>query len=354
MFVFMPNIMKNLHSILIVGNFLSATSGSRGVCEDFAEHLSNANWTVFTTSNKPGRIARLLDMLFTVWSRRNQFKIATIDTFSGPSFFWAEVIGFTLRKLGKPFVLILHGGDLPNFSRRHQQRVIRLFKSAAAITVPSKYLLEQMQPYCSDILLLPNPIDIQKYKFISRHDPRPVLIWLRAFHSIYNAPLAIYTLGLLVSDNHNFRLLMGGNDKGDGSFQKVKQLVETLGISSKIEFAGKISKANVPSWLQNGDIFINTTNVDNTPISVLEAMACGLCVISTNVGGIPYLLEDGKDAFLVDPNNPEAMASAVRRILTEPNLAEKLSMNARKKAEQVDWSVILPQWESLLEGILNV
>lgn len=80
----------------------------------------------------------------------------------------------------------------------------------------------------------------------------------------------------------------------------------------------------------------------------MEAMACGLCVVSTNVGGIPYLLEHETDALLVPPNDPEAMAAAVRRILTEPGLAKRLSRNARAKAKQFDWDAILPQWEELL------
>ena len=77
-------------------------------------------------------------------------------------------------------------------------------------------------------------------------------------------------------------------------------------------------------------------------------MACGLCVVSTNVGGIPYLLEHEYDSLLVPPNDPTAMADAIRRIVTEPGLASHLSQNARQKVEQFDWSKVLPQWEELL------
>jgi len=103
--------------------------------------------------------------------------------------------------------------------------------------------------------------------------------------------------------------------------------------------------------MAKGDIFLNTTNVDNAPVTVLEAMASGLCVVSTNVGGIPYMLEDEQDALLVPPDDAEAMAAAVRRVLTEPRLAESLSRNARHKAERSDWAVVLPQWETLLAAV---
>jgi glycosyltransferase involved in cell wall biosynthesis len=305
---------------------------------------------VFRTSSKPGRIIRLLDMLHTVWTRCNQYDLATIDTFSGPSFFWAELVGMSLRMLRKPYILILHGGNLPAFARRWPGRVRRLLKTAAVVTAPSRYLKEQMKQYRSDILLLPNPIDLQKYRFNLRNPPKPRLVWLRAFHKIYNPSMAVEVVARLVPTYPELCLSMGGGDKGDGSFQYTMKLTERLGISRSVEFSGKVPKEGVPDWLQRGDIFINTTNFDNTPVSVLEAMACGLCVISTDVGGISYLLEDKRTALLVPANDPDAMAAAVDRLLTEPGLPAYLSENGRRLAEQIDWKHIYPLWERLLNS----
>jgi glycosyltransferase involved in cell wall biosynthesis len=146
---------------------------------------------------------------------------------------------------------------------------------------------------------------------------------------------------------------MIGPDKDDGSLQAMQQIATGLGVAHRIGLPGRIPKAEVTDWMNRGDIFLNTTNVDNTPISVLEAMACGLCVVSTNVGGIPYLLEHEQDTLLVPSDDPAAMATAVRRLLTEPDLAERLSRNARQKAEQFDWSIVLPQWEALLISVMT-
>ena len=85
----------------------------------------------------------------------------------------------------------------------------------------------------------------------------------------------------------------------------------------------------------------------------MEAAACGLCIVTTNAGELPLLWENGVDAIIVPMNDSKAMADAVIRILTEPGLAQKLSTNARKKAENYDWSVILPQWEALFDRVLN-
>jgi glycosyltransferase involved in cell wall biosynthesis len=160
-------------------------------------------------------------------------------------------------------------------------------------------------------------------------------------------------LVILATQFPDVHLSMIGPDKGDGSRHSVHQLANDLRIGQLITFRGPVPKAEVPFWLNQGDIFINTTNIDNTPVSVMEAMACGLCIVSTDVGGMQYLLTHEHDALLVPANDPNAMAGAVRRILTEPGLAEHLSRNARKKAEQYDWSIILPQWEALLLSIIE-
>jgi len=153
----------------------------------------------------------------------------------------------------------------------------------------------------------------------------------------------------LVREFPDIQLTMYGPDKGDGSLDQVKSEMRRLGLEGRISLPGFVPKTQVPEVLNSGDVFLNTTNVDNTPVSVIEAMACGLCVVSTNAGGLPCLLDDEQDSLLVQPDDAKAMAAAVRRILREPGLAERLSRNARAKAEQFDWAAVLPHWERLLE-----
>ena len=338
-------------SVLIVGNFLSATPNSRSVCEELAERLALGGWSVITASDKPGRVARLLDMLRTAWGRRHEYAVAQVDVYSGRAFIWAEATCRVLRQAGKPYVLTLHGGNLPAFARRWPGRVRRLLRSAAVVTTPSGYLQEQMREYRSDLYLLPNPLEIGAYPFRLRDRPRPRLVWLRAFHRIYNPPLAARTIALLQERFPDIHLTMVGPDKGDGSLQSLKQAASELGVDGRIDLPGGVAKADVPQWLNKGDIFLNTTNFDNMPVSVMEAMACGLCVVSTSVGGVPYLLTHEEDALLVPPDDAEAMAYAVERVLTEPDLAGRLSEKARARVAAFDWAFILPRWERLLEAV---
>ena len=337
--------------VLIVGNFLSASGVNRTVCEDLAVRLAGAGWRVTTTSARKRRVPRLPDMLATVWRSRQHYAVAHVDVFSGPAFVWAEAVTWLLRRLDKPYILTLHGGNLPRFAQRFPHRVSGLLRSAAVVTTPSRYLHEQLRAYRSDMRLIPNPIELGAYEFRLRDAARPRLVWLRAFHSTYNPTLAGEGVSLLSAEFPGTELIMVGPDKSAGSLQAAQGAAARLGVHDRVSFPGGVPKRDVPRWLQRGDIFINTTNIDNTPVSVIEAMACGLCVVSTDVGGVPYLVEDECDALLVPVGDAEAMAAAIRRLLTDSQLARRLSENARRKAEQFDWPVILPQWEALLTNV---
>lgn len=334
-------------AFLLVGNFLSAKGGSRSVGEELAERLAGMGYPLVTTSRVHSRVLRLADMLWTTFSRRRSYQVAYLEVFSGAAFLWAEMVCQLLSFLRKPYLLSLHGGNLPAFARRWPGRVRRLFQSASKVIAPSRYLQEEMRSYWQDILLLPNPLEIKNYPFRLRTNPKPRLVWLRAFHNIYHPQMAPRIIAALCESFPEITFTMIGPDKGDGALQETQTKIEKLGLQTKIQIMLGIPKYQVPERLSQFDIFINTTTMDNTPVSVLEAMACGLCIVSTNVGGLPYLLEDGVDALLVPSNDPEAMALAVLRVLTEPGLAARLSQNARHKADTFDWANVLPLWEKL-------
>jgi L-malate glycosyltransferase len=337
--------------VLLVGNFLSASTCTRSVGEELAARLADRGYAVRTTSGRRMRVCRLLDMVATVLRYRACYKVAQVDVYSGAAFLYAEVVAGLLRLLRKPYVLTLHGGDLPTFGRRWPQRVRQLLQAATAVTTPSPYLLERLRHYRSDIRLLPNAVDVRAYPFRVRERPQSRMVWLRAFHRIYNPDLAPAVLARVAAGFGDARLTMIGPNKGDGALEKVRRAAAALQVEDRLTLPGGVAKRDVAAWLDAGDVFLNTTDVDNTPVSVIEAMAAGLCIVSTNVGGLPYLLEHEHDALLVPPRNGEAMAEAVERVLHEPGLGARLSRNARAKAEQFDWDIVLPQWDELLTGL---
>jgi glycosyltransferase involved in cell wall biosynthesis len=289
-------------------------------------------------------------MLISAFRWRATYDIAYIEVYSGLAFIWAAKVSKLLSYLGKPFVLGLHGGGLPQFAVKHPKRVRKLLASAQVVVAPSGYLRWGLKEYCSNIEEIPNGIEISRYAFSLRKRVRPKLVWLRAFHEIYNPTMAVAVLADLSNEFPELSLEMVGSDK-DGSLAVVKRMAEQFGVYKRLSTPGNIDKKDVPTYLNESDIFLNTTDIDNTPVSVVEAMACGLCIVSTNVGGIPHLLEHNKTALLVEPNDVKAMSAAVARLVTEPGLAQELSSNARSRAEQFDWNIVLPKWQDIFHSV---
>lgn len=334
--------------ILLVGNFLSKSTGVVNVGEGLAKKLEEAGYAVYTASQVKNRLLRFCDILYTTWRLRDQYRVAQVDVFSGPSFIWAEAACFLMGAMGKRYILTLHGGNLPSFAQLHPGRVGRLLRSAPAVTVPSRYLFEQMKAYREDLILLPNPIELQNYPLHLRQTLSPRLVWLRSFHSIYNPSLVPQVLARLAPKYPHVKIDMLGPDKGDGSMQAMLSLADQLGVRDRIEIHGAVPKEQVPEYLNRGDIFLNTTNFDNVPVSVLEAMACGLNIVSTNAGGLPYLLDNHVDSLLVPPDNADQMALAIAQLLESPGFATELALEARRKVEKFDWCEILPLWLKLI------
>lgn len=332
--------------VLLVGNFLSRHVATRTVGEELAERLAAAGWQVSATSGMLPRLPRLLDMQRAIWSR-GPFAVAQVDVYSGAAFLWAEAACWSLGRRHTPYVLTLHGGGLPELARRRPRRVRRLLGGARVVTTPSPYLLTAMTPYRQDLRMLPNPLDLEAYPFAARRRARPHLVWLRAFHRIYNPELAPQVLVRIAAGHPEATLTMIGPDKGDGSLERTRKRAEALGVAGRVTFTGGVPKSDVPGLLGRADVFLNTSDVDNAPVSVTEAMACGLCVVSTDAGGLGDLVADGEDALLVRRDDPVAMAAAVERLLEDPDLAARLSAAARRRAEAHDWSRVLPQWERL-------
>lgn len=336
--------------VLMVGTFLSQRGGSRCVCEDLADRLAANGWRVLRTSRFSGRLPRVADMVRTAWSQRKVYGIAQVDVYSGLAFGWAEAVCWVLRRAGRPYLLTLHGGNLPAFARRYPGRVRRLLGSAAAVTAPSRYLVEELQDYCGTAVSVPNGLDIEQYPFRERDHCSPRLIWLRSFHRLYRPDLAIAVLTRVQASYPEAGLTMIGADKGDGSLQEVEATVQRLGLTDSVRVIAGVPKHEVPARLSEADLFLNTSSVDNTPVSVLEAMACGLVVVSTEVGGIRHLLKHESDALLVPPGNPELMAQAVVRAMREPGLSGRLSRHARESSKRYDWASVIPMWVRLLQS----
>jgi len=138
---------------------------------------------------------------------------------------------------------------------------------------------------------------------------------------------------------------MGGQDRG--WLSEVKQRIRKLNLEPNIRLVGFMNKTIKQMEFSSHDIYLSTTRVDNTPVSVIEAAAFGLPIVATSVGGIPYMLQDEETALLVEDNNADEMAVAVSRLIDDSTLSSRLSEKGREMADTYDWKSVRLSWESL-------
>jgi glycosyltransferase involved in cell wall biosynthesis len=281
--------------------------------------------------------------------QNHKTKYLLIDTYSSQAFWFAITTALLARLFKLPYIPVLHGGDLPKRKKRSPVILRYFLKGAAHVVCPSGYLQFEMNDfYPRDYVLIPNFIDLKNYPLYPKSAGMGIrLLWVRSFHEIYNPCLAIDLLELLSERGLDAYLAMVGPDK-DGSLEKTKKYAEEKGVLHRVRFTRGLSNEEWIEFSKDYNIFINTTDVDNTPVSVMEAMALGFPVISTNVGGLPFLIDSGVDGILVNMGNAESFADQITCLGNDSVLFETLARNARQKAEAFDWLQVGEKWLALL------
>ena len=240
----------------------------------------------------------------------------------------------------------MHGGNLESRLKSSTRLSRLIFNNTYALVAPSNFLKSTFENYgFNNVQFIPNTIKIEAFQFQNKSIDTIALLWVRSFSKIYNPEMAIRVLQGLTNAGVQTKLTMVGPD-ADGSLDRVKALATAHNL--EVNFTGKLSRREWVDLSQNSNIFINTTNFDNMPVSVIEAMALGIPVVSTNVGGLSYLIEDEIDGILVEANDDAGMVKAIIRLKDDKQLKDKLITNARNKVENFDWKVVKPMWESLL------
>lgn len=338
--------------VTYIGNFLSVHGYNPTVAESLVPMLKEQGFHVEFASSHLNPIVRMLDMLKAVIVTPKTRSCVIIDLFSGPrAFIAARIVSSACCLLGRKYILVLHGGSLPERWNTSRKALFKMLREARAVVSPSPFLARFFSGYV-DVLIIPNGIALENYPWRIRDIVRPHILYLRAFHKFYDPITAIRAFQRVWNKYKDAYLTMAGPDE-DGTLKQCRSLVDELGVGDVVRFLGRVPKSEIPKIGIQHDIFINSSLVDNAPVSTIEAMAMGLCIVATSVGGLPYLLQHEETALLVPPGDPESMSEAILRILQDPDLARRLSTKARAVAEGMSWSKVIPQWVSLIQKVVN-
>ncbi len=332
--------------LLYIGNKLSTHGYTSTSIETLGAFLEDEGFCVYYASSKKNKVMRMCEMIFKTFKYAKKVDYVLIDTYSTKNFWYAFIISQLCRVLRIKYIPKLHGGDLPNRIVRSKLFSDLIFNNSYINIAPSAYLYETFKEIgYTNLKYIPNTIELELYKESVKEFKTPNLLWVRSFSKIYNPVMAVKVFVKVKQHYPDAKICMVGPKKDD-SFSKTVKFAKKNNV--EVLFTGKLSKEDWTALSNDYNIFINTTHFDNTPISVIEAMALGLPVVSTNVGGIPYLLEHNGNALLVNDDDEEEMTKQIKRIITEPGLANELAQNGKESVKSFDWEVVKKQWIDLL------
>ena len=245
------------------------------------------------------------------------------------------------RMFGKRVLLNYRSGEAEDHLTRWRWLAPRLMRLAHTIVVPSDYLVGVFGKFGLQAHPILNFVDIEKIPFRRRTQFRPVFLSNRSLQPLYNVPCIVRAFQIIQGTYSDARLIIAG----DGPERPViEQLVKRLALRN-VEFRGNLDQDAMWRAYDEADIYLNSPNIDNMPGSVLEAFAAGLPVVSTNSGGIPFIVRNGETGLLSAANDEAALAANAIRILDTTDLGARLSGRARQEiSERYTWVAVESNW----------
>lgn len=267
-------------------------------------------------------------------------------------FFWVTYPALILMKLsGKPVVLSARGGAAREFFRRYRVLLAPMMRRLEGITTPSGFLQQAfVDAFNMTPVIVPNIADLEQFTFRERTSLQPRLIVTRSLEEIYNVGCVIRAFAT-VHDRYPEATLAV---VGDGSLRRqTEELVGDLHLQQSVTFHGRVDHAQIQALYDVNDIFVNASNVDNLPGTILEAYACGLPVVTTRAGGIPYIVADRTTGLLVDCNDCAGLANGVIELLGNTGLAQALIKNGHDECKRYSMDRVRETLLPVLERALG-
>jgi glycosyltransferase involved in cell wall biosynthesis len=264
---------------------------------------------------------------------------------------WIGISGYLANKLLKiPYVLHCQGSDVyrPQLPIKLTSKMV--FKNAAAVIALTEHMKVEIQNvYNRDVFVIPNGIDLKKFEDFTKNrihnnEGRKKILFVGRLHTVKGVKYLIESMKIIKIDFPNIELIL----VGDGEEKcKLESLVKQFNLSEYVSFVGIVPNQQIPKCMIESDIFVLPSLSEGFGIVILEAMASGLPIVASNVGGIPYLVQNEINGFLVEPKNPDQIAEKVLHLLKNDKLMQDISDNNRKFVTKYEWKEIVLSLEKV-------
>jgi glycosyltransferase involved in cell wall biosynthesis len=194
-----------------------------------------------------------------------------------------------------------------------------------------------------------NLIELEKFKFRERLPLQPVFLSNRNFETHYGVDCILRAFAIIQNHIPKARLIIAG----DGSRRaSLEQLARDLSLQNT-KFMGRVEPDRIPELYSAADIFLNASEIDNQPLSIIEAFACGLPVVTTDAGGIPYMVSADETGLIVPVGDHEQLAASALRLIADNHLAQRLIQRAKCECEKYQWYAVRDEWLSIYNDLVS-
>jgi glycosyltransferase involved in cell wall biosynthesis len=249
----------------------------------------------------------------------------------------------TGKLYGKKVILNYRSGEAEDHLQNWRWTAIPTIRLADRIVVPSGYLVELFARFGLKARAIFNIVELDRFRFRERVPLRPVFLTTRLLEPLYNVGCVLRAFALIQKRYPEASLTVAGEG---WQRAELEALARELGLRNT-EFIGRVPFEQMPEMYDGADIYLTATDLDNMPSSITECLASGLPVVTTDAGGIPYIVTHEESCLMVNRNDHEAMAEAALRLLEDGELASAIARRGRESCRRFSWDYVQKEWLKL-------
>jgi glycosyltransferase involved in cell wall biosynthesis len=247
------------------------------------------------------------------------------------------------RGFDKRVILHYHSGEAEDHLANWGTLVHPWLRLADEIVVPSAYLRDVFARHGYDARIIPNVVDLTRFAFRARRPLEPRFLSTRNLERYYRVDVIIEAFARFQAQHPGASLTIAGYGSEESRLRAQAARTTTGGV----RFIGRVSPDFMPQLYADSDIFLNASEVDNQPVSILEAFASGLPVISTPTGDIPSMVRHDETGLLVPPEAPISMSQAMVQTVLRPERALQMAEQAHAELSRYTWPAVRDAWSAV-------
>ncbi len=253
------------------------------------------------------------------------------------------------RLFGKRCILNYRSGEADDHLTRWRRSCLWIIPKADLIVVPSRYLVEIFAKHGFRAEAIFNISDFNIFKFRDRASVAPRVLVARNLEPLYDIETALRAFARFRDRYPQAAIKIVGSGSDE---KRLRRMAADEGIEG-VTFTGRVERADMARLFDEADIFLNASVIDNMPVAIIEAFYCGLPVVTTNAGGIPYIVRDRENGLLCAMRDVEALAQALVAVMEDHHLRATVISGGRSDAARFSWEQVREQWAGVYWKVLG-